>query len=744
MTTTTWKYPPARRSDHVDVYESKKSGQVRVPDPYEWLEHKTEETEAWIDAEVKLTKEYLSGYKDHSKLASDLRRAYDYAKFSSVSQKGDGRWYWYHNAGLDPHMIMYRTKGTTLPDFTKSKSIEESSTDVEVFFDPNLLSDDKTAAIQMTKFSPCGKYFAFGISRSGSDFSTIYVRPTDSPFRKNEDGSAPDFLASQLSDELRFVKFSGINWTADSKGFFYSRYPDRQAHGAATEDVAGTETEEDKWSKVYYHRVGTPQSEDILVVEDSENPYRFFGIDVSDDGKYLILSISQDTAHKYKVWVADVSSQPINKDLKWIKFADEFEHDWTYIANIGSKFIFKTDKNASKQRIISVDVADPTFSETTVVPEDDTALLQDCTAVGTDYMVLNYSRNVKDEVYLYTLDGKKVERIAEDFIGTIGLGRPNSRDQTYFTAMMMGFTSPGISAFYDFSKPEGQRWVVLRKHEVGGLNPEDFLSEQVWFPSKDGTKVPMFIVRHKDTPLDGTAPAFQYGYGGFAISIPPRFSSAWLTFAKRYRAVIASVNLRGGNEFGEEWHQQGMKDKKMNVFDDFIAASQYLVENKFAAPGKVIINGGSNGGLLVAACVNIAPEGTFGAAIAEVGVLDMLKFHKFTVGKAWTADYGDPSNPEDFDYIYPYSPLHNVPPEKELPPTMLMTADHDDRVVPLHSFKHAAQLQYARANNRQPLLIRIEQKAGHGAGKSTDKIIGDAADRYGFAAYALGLKYHDG
>ncbi|EJD43933.1 hypothetical protein AURDEDRAFT_65764 [Auricularia subglabra TFB-10046 SS5] len=733
-----WKYPAARRSEHVDVYESKKNGQVRVPDPYDWLEHKSSETDAWIDAEVKLTKEYLSEFKDHSKLAADFRLAYNYAKFSSPSLKGDGRWYWYYNSGLDPHMVMYR--GKTLPDFTGSGAVEE-----EIFFDPNLLSEDKTAAIQMTKFSDCGKYFAFGISRSGSDFSTIYVRPTDSPYRKTEDGSIPDLSKDQLPDELRFVKFSGIDWTSDSKGFFYSRYPDRTFHGEATDDVAGTETEEDKWSKLYYHRVGTPQSEDVLVLEDLTNPHLFFGVDISTDGKYLIVTVSQDTAHKYKIWIADIESQPIDKDLKWIKFADTFEHDWTYIANNGSKFFFSTDKDASKKRIVSFDLNDLAFALSEVVAQDPDALLEDVVVAGKDYMVLNYSRNVKDELYVYSLTGERIERVAEDFVGTVTLSRPKRHHDQFF-AMLVGFTSPGICYQYDFTKPVGQRWTAIRKHQVKGLNPDEFVSEQVWFASKDGTKVPMFVVRHKETKLDGTAPAFQYGYGGFAIAIPPRFSTWWLTFAKRYRAVIASVNIRGGNEFGEEWHQNGMKDKKARTSPACIPGrvwiSEWLVANKYAAPGKVIINGGSNGGLLVAACVNIAPEGTFGAAIAEVGVLDMLKFHKFTIGKAWTADYGDPDKPEDFDYIFPYSPLHNVPTDKKLPAVLLMTADHDDRVVPLHSFKHAAQLQYSLPDNPQPLLIRIDQKAGHGAGKSTDKLINDAADRYGFAAHSLGLKYY--
>ncbi|KAH7107917.1 prolyl oligopeptidase [Auriculariales sp. MPI-PUGE-AT-0066] len=746
-TISTLKYPPARRSDHVDVYESAKHGQVQVPDPYEWLEHKSDETDEWIEAQATLTNDFLIGFKDRENLAKDFTAAYNFEKFSVPSQKGDGRWYWSFNSGLDPHAVIRRTVGTEIPDFSRPDLVKD-----EEFFDPNLLSDDKTAALQSTRFSGDGKYFAYAVSRSGSDFATIYVRSTDSPFRKDVEGSAPDFKAGQLSDEIRFVKFSGITWSPDSKGFFYARYPDRASHGNATDDKAGTETEEDKWHKLYYHRLGTEQSEDIIVYEDLNNPEYMFSIATTYDDKYLMLTISKDTARKYKTYIADLTAgQPIGKDLEWIKFEDKFESEWAYIVNTGTRFFFLTNKDAPRHRIVSVDIADPTFTSIELLPEDKDASLEDATVFANDHIALTYSRNVQSEVYIYKLEGDdtptprltQLERVAGDWVGTISVYGTRLREQPRVGVVLSGFTSPGIAGMYDATRPVGQRWKTVREHVVKGLQPEEFISEQVWFTSKDGTKVPMFVVRHRDTPLDGTAPAFQYGYGGFSISLPPRFSSAWLTFAKRYRAIIASVNLRGGAEFGEEWHEAGMKDKKMNVFNDFIAASQWLVQNNYAAKGKVIINGGSNGGLLVGACVNIADEGTFGAAIAEVGVLDMLKFHKFTIGKAWTGDFGNPSEPADFDYIYPYSPLHNVPKDKILPPVMLMTADHDDRVVPLHSFKFAAELQHSRPDNPHPLLIRIERKTGHGAGKSTEMIINDQVDRYGFAAHALSLKYYD-
>jgi prolyl oligopeptidase len=377
-----------------------------------------------------------------------------------------------------------------------------------------------------------------------------------------------------------------------------------------------------------------------------------------------------------------------------------------------------------------------------LIPEVKDAYLDDITAVGNDKLAVVYKRNVIDELYLYSMEGKQLTRLAPDFVGSTEVN--GRRAQSHFFVFLTGFTNPGIVARYNFDEPrEDKRWSIYRSTITKGLVPDEFSAEQVWYEGKDGTRVPMFIVKHKSTKSDGTAPAIQYGYGGFSISLSPSFSPTILTFIKAYGAIYALPNIRGGGEFGEEWHLAGTKERKINVFNDFIAATEYLVKNKIAAPGKVAINGGSNGGLLVAACVNIAPEGTFGAGVAEVGVLDLLKFADFTIGKAWTSDYGNPHDPHDFDFIHPISPLHNVPTDKILPPLLLMTADHDDRVVPLHSFKHAATLQHTLAHNPHPLLIRIDKKAGHGAGKATEKRIQDAADKWGFVAQSLGLKWQD-
>ncbi|KAF8529233.1 prolyl oligopeptidase [Hysterangium stoloniferum] len=732
------QYPIARRADHFDTWKSEKNGDVKVHDPYIWLETYSDETEKWIDAQGAVTSKFLSQYPDSQKLRDSLTRNMDYVKFSAPAFKRDGRWYWYYNSGLQAQSVLYRSKTSDLPNFTDATTTD--ATVGEIFFDPNLLSSDGTAAIYTTAFSHSAEYFAYAISLSGSDFSTIYVRPTSNPLAKATDNPLRDD-PGRLPEVVRFVKFSSITWTHDNKGFFYQRYPSREEHGSATDDKAGTETTQDLDAKLYYHRIGTQQSEDILVVEDPENREYMFGIEVTEvDGRYLILTVSRDTSRKNLLWVADLTQNEIGPNIKWNKIIDKFDAEFGYIANDGTKFYLQTNKDAPQYRVVEIDLTDPSRNLREFIPENKDAHLGTILAVADDKFVVVYKRNVIDELYIYSSAGKEIERLAADFVGTIEVS--GHRERPWFFASFMGFTTPGTKYQYDFRKPN-DAWSVYRTTQFQGLDLDEFITKQVWYNSKDGTRVPMFIVRHKDTPLDGTAPVFQYGYGGFSISIGPSFSSSILSIIKGYGLIYAVANIRGGAEFGEEWHLAGTRERKINVFDDFIAATQYLVANKVAAPDKVVINGGSNGGLLVAACINIAPEGTFGAAVAEVGVLDMLKFSQFTIGKAWTSDYGDPQAPHDFDFIYPISPMHNVQPGKKLPATLLMTADHDDRVVPLHSFKHAAVLQHAAPQNEQPLLIRIDRKAGHGAGKSTEKRIEDAVAKYGFIAQTLGLKWRD-
>ncbi|OBZ71845.1 Prolyl endopeptidase [Grifola frondosa] len=733
-TVTPWTpngYPQARRSDHVDVYKSEAKGEVRVADPYQWLEVNSEETDRWTTAQEQFTKEHLNKNPEKQSLEDEIRKNMDYAKFSAPSLKDDGRWYWYYNSGLQAQSVIYRSKDETLPDFSDTQGPGG-----EVFFDPNLLSDDGTASLATAAFSHSGEYFAYGISRSGSDFFTVYVRPTSAPLA-SVDGAPTSHDDHRLSEEIRFVKFSGITWTHDSKGFFYQRFPSRASHGSAAEDLAGTETESDKNALLYYHRVGTEQSEDVLVHKDEAHPEWMWGTEVTEvDGRFAILSVRRDTSRKNLLWVADLEQDTIGDNMKWNKVIDEFVADYQYIANDGTKFYLLTNKDAPQYKLVTVDIADSpekrVFKD--VIPEDKDAHLEDVHPVNNDHAAVVFKRNVKDEIYIYSLStGKRLTRLAPDFVGAATIS--GRRIQPWVFATLTGFTNPGIVARYDFSEEEEKRWSIWRSTLVSGLNPDDFLAEQVWYESKDGTKIPMFIVRHKDTKFDGTAPALQYGYGGFTISINPFFSASILTWMQKYGAILAVPNIRGGGEFGEEWHLAGTRERKVNCFDDFIAATEFLVKNKYAAPGKVTINGGFARGRM---CQS-RPEGLIGAAIAEVGVLDLLKFADFTIGRAWTSDYGDPHNPHDFDFIYPISPLHNIPTDKVLPPTILLTADHDDRVVPLHSFKHAATLQHLLPHNPHPLLIRIDKKSGHGAGKSTEKRIQEAADKLGFAVQSLGL-----
>ncbi|TRM68664.1 prolyl oligopeptidase [Schizophyllum amplum] len=728
----TVRYPAARRSDHVDIYKSEKRGEVRVPDPYQWLEAHSPETDAWTTEQEAFARQYLDKNPDRDALQAAFTESYNYAKFSSpfrFTHTPNGRWYWWYNSGLQAQSVLYRSKDSTLPDFSSDKEPGE------VFFDPNLLSEDGTVSIATYKASKCERYFAYALSYSGGDSSVIYVRSTDKPLAE-VDGKKPSHNDDRLPEELRFVKFSSITWTHDSKGFFYQRYPDNSGLAASSEDAIATQADKD--AMIYYHRIGTQQTEDVLVHSDKANPEWMFGMRISElDGRYLMMSTSKDTTRTNMLWIADLEKNEIGPQMNWIKLVNEFDGEFSYLGNDGTQFYLTTNHKAPLEKVVTVNIADekPTFTD--VIPHG-YAQLSDVTMVG-DHFVVVYTRDVKDELYVYSKEGKQLKRLAGDFVGAAGV--VGYRNEPAFFVEMTGFNTPKTIGRYDFSEPEEEkRWSIFRSTSVRGINPEEFEATQVWYESKDGTKVPMFIVRHKSTPLDGTAAAIQYGYGGFSISINPFFSPMMMTFCQRYNAVLAVPNIRGGNEFGEEWHLAGTKERKVNVFDDFIAATEYLVKNKYAAPGKVAINGGSNGGLLVAACVNRAPEGTFGAAVAEVGVLDLLKFADFTIGKAWCGDYGDPHDPHDFDFIYPLSPLHNIPTDKVLPPTILLTADHDDRVVPMHSFKHAAEMQHLLPHNPHPLLLRVDKKSGHGAGKSTEKRIKEAADKWGFVAQSMGLE----
>ncbi|CAE6472035.1 unnamed protein product [Rhizoctonia solani] len=790
MVMSTLRYPDVERKEHQDTYASKQQGSVVVSDHYRWLEGKGPDVDAFVQQQVDLTSTFIKAIPERNELEDLIRKSSNYPKFSAPTFCRDGHYYWNYNSGLQAQYVLFRSLDDKLPNFGEDKDIPAG----EVFFDPNLLAKDGTAALATSAFSKTGKYFAYGISLSGSDFCTIYVRETSIPFPSPKfAGETRPGGAGRMDDEIKYVKFSSIVWSPNDEGFFYQRYPARASHAEAV-DAAGTEIEEDKFAKLYYHRLGTSQDDDILVMKDDDHPTYMWGTQVtSPDGRYLILYVSRDTARQNLLWVTDLEdpSNPIGLEMKWTKLINEWEASYSVLANDGPRFYIKTNKDAPNYRVMTIDISNDervkNQSFTPFIDEDPKAPIEQIKPINQDTWAVVYSRDVKDELYLFNKEGKQVKRLATDHIGVLSISGRRDFHRLFVTAS--GFTNPGVVYYYDFKhkakyphepgfvsvahtdgmqtpmpradaehvgalgekllgtaldddKAQDGDWNMWQATKLNGLSLHEFKAEQVKYKSKDGTIVPMFIVSHKDAKRDGTAPAIQYGYGGFSISISPFFSASILTVLKAYGGVLAVPNIRGGAEYGETWHLAGTRENKVNVFDDFIAATQYLVDNKYAGQGKVIINGGSNGGLLVAACVNRAPEHTFGAAIAEVGVLDYLRFPQFTIGKAWTSDYGNPSNPEDFDFMYPISPYHNVDKgRKVLPPTLLLTADHDDRVVPLHSFKHIAELQYRKPNNPHPLLIRIDVKSGHGAGKSTEKRIVEAADKWSFAAHTMDLKF---
>lgn len=740
-------YPPARRDLSVsETFQSKKNGPVEVADPYSWLHQPpkdSKETQDFVSSQQALTKDYLQKYSHGKDLHAAITKNWDYARFSSPSLKADGYYYFSFNSGLQAQSILYRFKKGEEEQVAKNPDPKQPGG--ELFLDPNLFSLDGTAALSFSAISESGIYMAYGVSRSGSDSHTIYVRRTDSPHPKTaQDGGKKGEDPGRLSDVIEHVKFSAASWMKDDSGFFYSRFPSHDVVVAGSENHvetdSGTDTKADLNHMLYFHKLGDPQSDDLLIVEDPGNPSYMWGAQVTKDGKYLILTTSKDTGRSNRLWVADLISQPLSSTMQWQKIVNEFGSEYLYLANDDNQFYFLTNKDAPKRKLVTYDLSKPEEGFQELIAEDPQAVLEGCYPTNRDFFVLCYSRDVKDELYLHEIkSGKLIQRIGEDLMGTIG-GVTGRREHNEFFFYISGFLSPGAVYRYRFDRPEGQQLTEFRRTVLGELNPDDFVSKQVFYESKDGTRVPMFIVHQKNFKQDGTAPAIQYGYGGFSISLSPFFSPTFMSFVAHYGGVLAVPNIRGGGEYGEDWHLAGCFEKKQNVFDDFQYATKYLVDNKYVASDKVTIMGGSNGGLLVASCVNQTPE-LFGAAIAEVGVLDMLRFHRFTIGRAWIADYGNPDDPEAFDYLIKYSPLHNINPNVKYPPLMLLTADHDDRVVPLHSFKYAAAVQHALPNNPQPCLLRVDMKAGHGAGKSTEMKIQAAVDQLSFIALSLSLPW---
>jgi prolyl oligopeptidase len=679
-------YPQTRKADHVDTYHG-----VTVPDPYRWLEDdNSAETAAWVTAQNKVTFGYLEQIPYRAALKSRLETLFNYPKFGAPSRKGE--WFFFSkNDGLQNQNVLYVQKGLTGTP--------------EVLIDPNKWSEDGTTRLAAFSLSKTGKYAVVGVSRSGSDWQ--------------EYGVMEVATKTMLPDKLEWIKVSSPSWSAD--GFYYSRYP---APAKGRELSSANENHQ-----VYYHKVGTPQSADTLVFEDKANPQRFHMVGTTEDERFAILVVSDRGKGKKgnAVFVRDLSKNETTfRPLIGTIGDDSFD----VIDNVGEKLLVQTDRGASNGKVVLIDPAQPDEASWKVVLPERAEPLQGAGTAG-DKLFVTYLKDVTTVAEVRALDGTLENVIQLPGPGTAG-GFGGERDSTFVFYTFTSFNVPPTIYRYDIATKASS---VFRTPEIPGFDASAFETKQVFYTSKDGTRVPMFLVYRKGLKLDGTNPTLLYGYGGFNITTAPSFSALRIALLEQ-GFVYASANLRGGGEYGEKWHEAGTKLKKQNVFDDFIAAAEWLIANKYTSTDKLAIQGGSNGGLLVGAVMNQRPE-LFRAAIPQVGVMDMLRFHKFTIGWNWIADYGSSDNADEFKALFAYSPLHNLKAGVKYPATLITTADHDDRVVPAHSFKYAATLQ-ERGNRETPLLIRIETKSGHGA-SSTAKQIESVADIYAFLFHNMGV-----
>ncbi|MDP8964132.1 MAG: prolyl oligopeptidase family serine peptidase, partial [Cyanobacteriota bacterium] len=671
-------YPPTPKTDQIDDYHG-----TKVADPYRWLEDPdSEETKAWVEAQNQVTFGYLAEIPVREKIKQRLTQLWNYEKYGIPFKEGN-RYFYFKNDGLQNQSVLY--------------TLTSLDAEATVLLDPNTLSEDGTVALSSLSISEDGKLMAYGLSTSGSDWVEWKVRDVET--------------SNDLSDHLKWVKFSGASWTHDGQGFFYSRY-DEPNEATKLEDI-------NYYQKLYYHKLGTPQSEDILIYHRPDQKEWMFGAGVTEDGRYLIISVDQGTDPKNLVFYKDLTKP----DSPVVELISEFEANFSFIDNDGDRFWFRTDLDSPRGRVIAIDTSNPPSHPLSkggwqeVIPQADETL--EGVGLLNNQFVADYLKDARSSIKIFDLDGAFVREVELPGIGSAGgFGGKRYDTETFYT--FTSFTTPATIYRYDLVSGET---TLFRKPNVD-FNPDEYETKQVFYSSKDGTQVPMFITHKKGLQLDGNNPTLLYGYGGFNVSLTPNFSVSRLVWMEM-GGVYALANLRGGGEYGEEWHQAGTKLNKQNVFDDFIAAAEWLIDNQYTQPAKLAIAGGSNGGLLVGACMTQRPD-LFGAALPAVGVMDMLRFHKFTIGWAWCSDYGSPENPEEFKALYAYSPLHNLKPGTAYPATMITTADHDDRVVPAHSFKFAATLQEAHAGEK-PVLIRIETKAGHGAGKPTTKIIEELA-----------------
>ncbi|MFN2636420.1 MAG: prolyl oligopeptidase family protein [Gemmatimonadaceae bacterium] len=729
----TLSYPVAARGTQVDDYHG-----VSIADPYRWLEDTdSPQTKAWVEAENRLSDSYLASIPERAAIKNRLTQLWNYARYSAPFKEG-GRYFYFQNTGLQNQSVLYVQDGRNAAP--------------RVLLDPNTLSPDGTIALSGQAVSDDGHYLAYSLSTSGSDWRELHVRDVSN--------------GRDLADTVKWVKFSGIAWTHDNKGFFYSRYP---------EPTSGNKmTNVNRNHKIYYHRIGRDQSRDELIYDRPDQPdWLLFGR-VTDDGQYFVITVSHGSDVRNRLYFIDLDNPghpQINNPV--VRLIDKLDAEYDFIGNRTTHFLVRTDRTAPRGRIVSIDIDNPREERwSTIVPESKDALTS-AVAVGDD-IAAAYLQDAHSSIRFYSASReqfddrrrgsnppqKRPDNIYDDTSTAPVVARERAQQGGGGFTYRGELSLPGIGTvneingrqgddemFYSFTSflypttifrydLKSRRNELFRAPKVA-FDPTQYETRQVFYTSKDGTRVPMFITAKKGVVLDGNNPTLLYAYGGFNISQTPGFSAAnaaWLEMG----GIYALANLRGGGEYGKEWHEGGMLAKKQNVFDDFIAAAQYLITQKYTSTPKLAIRGGSNGGLLVGAVETQRPE-LFGATLPEVGVMDMLRFQKFTIGWAWTSDYGSSDDPEQFKFLRAYSPLHNIKPGTCYPPTMAATADHDDRVVPGHTFKFIATMQAAQGC-ANPILVRIETKAGHGAGKPTNKQIDEAADRFAFLVRTLHMR----
>ena len=684
------KYPDTKRIDHADVLHG-----ITVADPYRWLEQDvrvSSEVAAWVQEQQRVTDAFLEKIPQREEIKRRMTELWNYEKYTAPHKVAKRYYVFSKNDGLQNQFVYYRQ--------------DRLDAEPRVLLDPNKWSKDGTVALTGTEFSEDGKHVAYSTSEAGSDWGVIRVMEVDS--------------GKVLDDEIKWVKFSGMSWSHDGKGIFYSRYPEPQK-GQKYQGLSLNQ-------KLYYHRLGTPQSADELVYARPDQPTWSITGGVSDDGKYLLISVGDGTtSRRNRVLVKDLT----RADAKPEPLIDDHESVNAPIDNEGSVFFFKTDYKAPKGKVAAIDSAHPERTNwKEIIPEGESTL----TGVGMtgNLFVAHYLKHARTQIKMFAPDGKFVREVELPGIGTAGgFGGRREENETFYS--LTSFAIPTRIYRYDMAKGKS---TLLRDSNVK-LKLDDFEVKQIFYLSKDGTKVPMFICHKKGVKLDGSNPTLLYAYGGFNISQTPAFSISRLLWMEM-GGVFALANIRGGGEYGKAWHHAAIKLNRQKAFDDFFAAAEWLIREKYTRPDKLAIQGGSNGGLLVGACMTQRPD-LYGACLPTVGVMDMLRFHKFTAGRYWVDDYGSPDNPEEFKALFAYSPYHNLRPGVKYPATLVTTADTDDRVVPSHSFKFISMLQYCQGGPA-PVLARIETRAGHGAGRPTSKIIEEVADQWAFLVKTLKVK----